>query len=64
MRGWSAADVHCAPAKRAVANLRKKGMSAEKIVLTSNTIVEATLGMLPDETTARGGRRGVRRRAG
>jgi UDP-N-acetylglucosamine 2-epimerase (non-hydrolysing) len=48
------ADLHCAPTERAVANLRVEGVPAEKIVLTGNTIVEATLGMLPDETAARG----------
>jgi UDP-N-acetylglucosamine 2-epimerase (non-hydrolysing) len=47
------ADLHCAPTERAVANLRQNGVPAEKIVLTGNTIVEATLGMLPDEETAR-----------
>jgi UDP-N-acetylglucosamine 2-epimerase (non-hydrolysing) len=47
------ADLHCAPTERAVANLREKGVPAEKIVLTGNTIVEATLGMLPNEETAR-----------
>ena len=47
------ADLHCAPTERAVANLREEGVPAEKIVLTGNTIVEATLGMLPDEATAR-----------
>jgi UDP-N-acetylglucosamine 2-epimerase (non-hydrolysing) len=46
------ADLHCAPTERAVANLRAEGVPAEKIVLTGNTIVEATLGMLPDEETA------------
>jgi UDP-N-acetylglucosamine 2-epimerase (non-hydrolysing) len=47
------ADLHCAPTERAVANLLAEGIPAEKIVLTGNTIVEATLGMLPDEETAR-----------
>lgn len=47
------ADLHCAPTERAVANLRSEGVPAGKIVLTGNTIVEATLGMLPDEETAR-----------
>jgi UDP-N-acetylglucosamine 2-epimerase (non-hydrolysing) len=47
------ADLHCAPTERAVANLRNEGVPAGKIVLTGNTIVEATLGMLPDEETAR-----------
>lgn len=47
------ADLHCAPTERAVANLRAEGVPADKIVLTGNTIVEATLAMLPDEATAR-----------
>jgi UDP-N-acetylglucosamine 2-epimerase (non-hydrolysing) len=47
------ADLHCAPTERAVANLRQDGVPASKIVLTGNTIVEATLGMLPDDATAR-----------
>ncbi len=46
------ADVHCAPTKLAVANLRREGVPDRKIVLTGNTIVEATLGMLPDEDAA------------
>jgi UDP-N-acetylglucosamine 2-epimerase (non-hydrolysing) len=47
------ADLHCAPTGRAVANLRVEGVPAEKVVLTGNTIVEATLGMLPDAEAAR-----------
>src|SRR3984885_4712766 len=47
------ADLHCAPTERSVANLRAEGVAAEKIVLTGNTIVEATLGMLPDDAVAR-----------
>jgi UDP-N-acetylglucosamine 2-epimerase (non-hydrolysing) len=47
------ADLHCAPTEHAAANLRQDGVPASKIVLTGNTIVEATLGMLPDEATAR-----------
>ncbi len=47
------ADLHCAPTPRAVANLRAEGVPAEKIELTGNTIVEATLGMLPDDAAAR-----------
>lgn len=47
------ADVHCAPTPRAVANLRAEGVPAEKIELTGNTIVEATLGMMPSEAEAR-----------
>ena len=47
------ADLHCAPTGRAVANLLAAGVPAGKIVLTGNTIVEATLGMLPDDAAAR-----------
>ena len=47
------ADLHCAPTERAAANLRQDGVPAPKIVLTGNTIVEAILDMLPDETAAR-----------
>jgi len=47
------ADLHCAPTERAVANLRNDGVPAEKIVLTGNTIVEATARMLPDYAAAR-----------
>ena len=47
------ADLHCAPTERAVANLRTDGVPPGKIVLTGNTIVEATLGMLPDDAAAR-----------
>jgi UDP-N-acetylglucosamine 2-epimerase (non-hydrolysing) len=46
------ADLHCAPTRRAVANLREEGVPAAKIALTGNTIVEATLGMLPDDEAA------------
>jgi UDP-N-acetylglucosamine 2-epimerase (non-hydrolysing) len=47
------ADVHCAPTPTAVANLLAEGVPAEKVELTGNTIVEATLGMLPDADAAR-----------
>ncbi len=47
------ADVHCAPTTRAVTNLRAEGVPAEKITLTGNTIVEATLRMMPTEADAR-----------
>jgi UDP-N-acetylglucosamine 2-epimerase (non-hydrolysing) len=47
------ADLHCAPTERAMANLREEGVPAEKIVLTGNTIVEATLSMLPDHATSK-----------
>jgi UDP-N-acetylglucosamine 2-epimerase (non-hydrolysing) len=47
------ADLHCAPTPTAVANLRAEGVPAGKIRLTGNTIVEATLGMLPGDAAAR-----------
>jgi UDP-N-acetylglucosamine 2-epimerase (non-hydrolysing) len=47
------ADLHCAPTERAVANLLSNGVPAEKIALTGNTAVEATMGMLPDDAAAR-----------
>jgi UDP-N-acetylglucosamine 2-epimerase (non-hydrolysing) len=47
------ADLHCAPTPQAVANLTAEGVPADKIELTGNTIVEATLAMLPDEAGAR-----------
>lgn len=47
------ADLHCAPTEGAVANLRAEGVPAGRIMLTGNTIVEATLSMVPGETTAR-----------
>jgi UDP-N-acetylglucosamine 2-epimerase (non-hydrolysing) len=46
------ADVHCAPTTRAVANLLAEGVPAEKVTLTGNTIVEATLATLPTEAEA------------
>lgn len=46
------ADVHCAPTPLAVANLRAEGVPPARIVLTGNTIVEATLAMLPDPPAA------------
>lgn len=46
------ADLHCAPTELAVANLQAEGVPAERIRLTGNTIVEATLGMLPSEREA------------
>ena len=47
------ADLHCAPTERAVANLRSEGVPAGRIVLTGNTIVEATRAMLPGDPAAR-----------
>jgi len=46
------ADMHCAPTERAVTNLRRDGVPPGKIVLTGNTIVEATEGMLPGDAEA------------
>lgn len=45
------ADLHCAPTEHAAANLRAEGVPASRIVLTGNTIVEATLRMVPDDAT-------------
>jgi UDP-N-acetylglucosamine 2-epimerase (non-hydrolysing) len=47
------ADLHCAPTERAVANLTAEGVPADRIVLTGNTIVEATLDTMPDDQAAR-----------
>src|SRR5579859_3021786 len=47
------ADLHCAPTPLAVANLRAEGVPASRILLTGNTIVEATLASLPDDATSR-----------
>src|SRR6201995_5736627 len=47
------ADLHCAPTERSVANLVAEGVPARRIVLTGNTIVEATRAMMPNDRTAR-----------
>jgi UDP-N-acetylglucosamine 2-epimerase (non-hydrolysing) len=47
------ADLHCAPTPRAVANLRAEGVPDSKIVLTGNTIVEATRRAMPGSAAAR-----------
>jgi UDP-N-acetylglucosamine 2-epimerase (non-hydrolysing) len=47
------AALHCAPTERAVVNLQAEGVPAARIVLTGNTIVEATRDMLPGEEVAR-----------
>lgn len=47
------ADLHCAPTPLAVANLLAEGVPAAKVALTGNTIVEATLEMLPAAAAAR-----------
>jgi UDP-N-acetylglucosamine 2-epimerase (non-hydrolysing) len=46
------ADLHCAPTEAAVANLRREGVPAGRIVLTGNTIVEATLAAAPSPAEA------------
>ena len=46
------ADLHCAPTKAAVANLRREGVPADRITLTGNTIVEATLATAPGPAEA------------
>ena len=46
-------DLHCAPTERAVVNLRRDGVPPGKIALTGNTVVEATVDMLPDHAAAR-----------
>jgi UDP-N-acetylglucosamine 2-epimerase (non-hydrolysing) len=47
------ADVHCAPTEQAAANLRAEGVPASRIMLTGNTIVEATRRMMPGPRAAR-----------
>jgi UDP-N-acetylglucosamine 2-epimerase (non-hydrolysing) len=47
------ADLHCAPTERAVANLLAEGVPARRVVLTGNTIVEATREMMPGDEAAR-----------
>jgi UDP-N-acetylglucosamine 2-epimerase (non-hydrolysing) len=42
------AELHCAPTSDAVGHLRREGVSPERILLTGNTVVEATLFSLPD----------------
>jgi len=46
------AGLHCAPTRRAAAALAAEGVPAASIALTGNTIVEATLAMLPGEAAA------------
>ncbi len=47
------ADLHCAPTERSVANLLAEGVPARRIVLTGNTIVEATREMMPGDEEGR-----------
>lgn len=53
------ADLHCAQTRQAVANLRAEGVPGRKSKLTGNTVMEATLGTLPDETPTSGRSRRV-----
>ena len=46
------ADLHCAPTERAVANLLAEGVPARRVMLTGNTIVEATREMMPSGEAA------------
>src|SRR6201999_2881030 len=46
------ADLHCAPTERAVANLLAEGVPSRRVVLTGNTIVEATRAMMPSDRAA------------
>jgi UDP-N-acetylglucosamine 2-epimerase (non-hydrolysing) len=46
------ADTHYAPTRHAVANLRAEGIPASRILLTGNTIVEATRASLPRRAAA------------
>jgi UDP-N-acetylglucosamine 2-epimerase (non-hydrolysing) len=47
------AQLHCAPTTNAVAHLRREGVDPERILLTGNTVVEATLESLPGEPERR-----------
>jgi UDP-N-acetylglucosamine 2-epimerase (non-hydrolysing) len=47
------ADLHRAPTGQAVANLRREGVPDDSILLTGNTIVEATTEMTPGNAAAR-----------
>jgi UDP-N-acetylglucosamine 2-epimerase (non-hydrolysing) len=42
------AELHCAPTEEAVSHLLREGVAAERILLTGNTVVEATLFSLPE----------------
>jgi UDP-N-acetylglucosamine 2-epimerase (non-hydrolysing) len=46
------ADLHCAPTSQAARNLQAEGIPSGRIILTGNTIVEATQAMAPDPVTA------------
>ncbi|MFE2107370.1 non-hydrolyzing UDP-N-acetylglucosamine 2-epimerase [Kitasatospora sp. NPDC059463] len=47
------ADLHCAPTATAAAHLLREGIGADQVVVTGNTVVEATLESLPGAVEAR-----------
>ncbi|WP_316519678.1 non-hydrolyzing UDP-N-acetylglucosamine 2-epimerase [Kitasatospora brasiliensis] len=46
------ADLHCAPTAIAAAHLLREGIEPDRVVITGNTVVEATLETLPSEAEA------------
>ncbi|MGW3227127.1 non-hydrolyzing UDP-N-acetylglucosamine 2-epimerase [Kitasatospora sp. NPDC001095] len=46
------ADLHCAPTATAAGHLLREGVEPDRVVITGNTVVEATLETLPDEAEA------------
>ncbi|MFF8770353.1 non-hydrolyzing UDP-N-acetylglucosamine 2-epimerase [Kitasatospora sp. NPDC015120] len=46
------ADLHCAPTPTAAAHLLREGIDAGRVLVTGNTVVEATLETLPVEADA------------
>ncbi|MFE7558626.1 non-hydrolyzing UDP-N-acetylglucosamine 2-epimerase [Kitasatospora sp. NPDC057500] len=48
------ADLHCAPTPTAAAHLLREGIAAERVLITGNTVVEATLETLPADADAQG----------
>jgi len=42
-------DLHCAPTRRAAENLRREGISAERIRVTGNTVIDALLATMRRE---------------
>ncbi|MEU3653543.1 UDP-N-acetylglucosamine 2-epimerase [Streptomyces sp. NPDC032161] len=47
------ADLHCAPTATAAAHLLREGIEPHRVVITGNTVVEATLESLPAEAEVR-----------
>ncbi len=45
------AELHCAPTELAARQLRHEGVDPDRILVTGNTVVEATLETLPDAAT-------------